>query len=170
MGKGERSEVLLRVAETLGIMGIIAIAALTALQVVLRYVFRSPLLWAEEIVRLISAWTIFIGSYVALTRGSHVSVDYFVRMLPQRGKRVVTLIGNVLILVFLVAVIRGSITLISETSGTESSAAGYPVPLFFASIAGGALGMLVETLCQIRALFHGRSCQCDDRGAGEEAE
>lgn len=170
MAKPQKEGIVIRTVETLGIAGLVAIIALTALQVALRYIVRKPLPWAEEIIRLISAWTIFLGSIVALKRASHVSVDYFVKMLPKKAERAVTLVGNVLILAFLAVVVRASVALMSEMWGTESSAAGYPVPLFFGAILVGSAGMFVEILIQTWTLIRGNGSKNDNSGTCGEVE
>lgn len=168
VGKVGKTGILAQGAETLGIMALVVILVLTTLQVALRYVFRSPLQWAEEIVRLFSAWAIFLGSWVAVRKGLHVGVDYFVKMLPRRVQRGVDVVGKSITLLFCVIVAGASVTLISETWGTRSSAAGYPLPLFFASITVGLLGMLLETVCQLYTCICRTSCHCDGPSAGGE--
>lgn len=54
--------------------------AVMAAQVTLRLVFNSPLSWPEEVVRYFFVWIVFLGSTVAVTRGTHIRV----MMLPDR--------------------------------------------------------------------------------------
>lgn len=145
-----------KVIEFLGLATLTGVLVITALQVALRYIFRSPLPWAEEICRLLEAWVIFLGSYVALRRGVHVSVDFFVKMMPKGAQRVVTICSNILILIFLGVVFKASFTLIQGVWGTTSSAAGYPAPLFPAALSFGMLIMFVEVLRQTILLIRGR--------------
>ncbi len=67
-------------------------------QVVFRYVFSSPIYWADEFAVLVFAWMIFIGTVVATKYNEHLSVDTFIRMFPQRLQMVLTITTNVAIL------------------------------------------------------------------------
>lgn len=142
--------------ETMGIIGLTGVLAVTLMQVILRYVFKSPVTWAEEIARLFEAWVIFLGSYIALRKGVHVSVDFFVKMMPRTTQRVITICTNVLVLAFLAAVFIGSISLIQNVWGTLSTAAEYPAPIFPAAVAFGMLTMFIELLRQTVLLIRGR--------------
>jgi TRAP-type C4-dicarboxylate transport system permease small subunit len=56
-------------------------------QVVLRYIFNSPIAWADEFAVLVFAWMIFIGAAVVQRTDSHLAMDTFVRLLPARAQR-----------------------------------------------------------------------------------
>lgn len=77
------------------------ILVLTLAQVVLRYFFDSPLLWSEELSRLLVVWMTFIGAAAVCWQGRHLSVDVFVVLLPERVRKFVRLINQFLALGFL---------------------------------------------------------------------
>jgi TRAP-type transport system small permease protein len=67
----------------------IVIVVLTVTQVFFRSVLDSPLIWSEEMVRLLLVWVVFIGGAVVCWDGRHLNVDVaFVRLSPSI-KRVV---------------------------------------------------------------------------------
>ena len=53
--------------------------------VVLRYVFLLPIYWAEELVRYLMVWMIFIGASQVTLWGGHVAVDIVPRVLSKKG-------------------------------------------------------------------------------------
>ena len=74
-------------------------------QVVLRYVFNSPLIWAEELSRYMFVWIVYLGASIAISRKAHLEVDYFIRYLPEEFyNKYVKLIVSILILCFLTVV------------------------------------------------------------------
>lgn len=79
----------------------IAIVFLTVLQVFCRSVLDSPLIWSEEIVRLLLVWGVFLGAAVVCWDGRHLNVDVlFVRLGPA-AKRAVRILNLAITLGFL---------------------------------------------------------------------
>ena len=62
------------------VMGILVVDV--AWQVFTRFVLRSPSSWTEELATFLMIWVGLLGASVALRRGAHLGVDYFVGKLP----------------------------------------------------------------------------------------
>jgi len=52
---------------------------ITFLQVIFRYLLKSPLSWPEEIARWCLVWITFFGSVYGFDNGALVKIDYFVK-------------------------------------------------------------------------------------------
>jgi C4-dicarboxylate transporter DctQ subunit len=72
-------------------ISVLLIAASTILfvNVVLRYVFNTGFIWAEEMVRYQIVWLVFVGASVAARKGIHIGVDAIVHLLPAPAQKVV---------------------------------------------------------------------------------
>ena len=73
------------------IVGATAIAVmLTAIfvNVMLRYIFRSPTAWADELALICMAYVTFIGGAAAYKRNLHFGIDILVDRLPDKGKHI----------------------------------------------------------------------------------
>lgn len=57
-----------------------------------RYLFKTPIYWAEEVATSLFIWTVFVGSAYAYRSHSHLGVDILVKMLPAKAKNVTQLI------------------------------------------------------------------------------
>jgi TRAP-type C4-dicarboxylate transport system permease small subunit len=68
-----------------GIALALAGAAMFA-QVVARFVFAAPFVWAEEFAVLMFAWITFLGAGAVQADDSHLSIDTLRGALPPRGK------------------------------------------------------------------------------------
>lgn len=79
-----------------------AIGAMLTYEVVARYFFNSPTIWAEELSRLAMIWAVFIGSAGLLYGRDHIRVTVLVDQFPEVFRRICEVIS----LVF-VAVISG---------------------------------------------------------------
>jgi C4-dicarboxylate transporter, DctQ subunit len=62
--------------------------------VVLRYVFKSPTTWAEEIIRYAIVWVTFIGSSVCARNKLHVGIDIFVANMPIKIKKMLLILAD----------------------------------------------------------------------------
>ena len=60
--------------------------------------------WSTELARWLLISMTFIGSYSALYNGSHVGVTAILRLFPRPAKRIIVLVSNLLVLIFLVFV------------------------------------------------------------------
>jgi TRAP-type C4-dicarboxylate transport system permease small subunit len=80
------------------------VAILTAsvfFQVLLRFVFKYPLPWTEEVSRIAFVYSIFVGATIAVREKSHLNIDVILVLLPKGIARAITLLGSVLVGIFL---------------------------------------------------------------------
>jgi len=76
------------------------------LQIVARYVMRIPFPWVEELARYLMIWTGFLGSSLAIRRGSHLGFSMLVERLPRPLERLVYCAVSLAIMVFLAFLIK----------------------------------------------------------------
>jgi TRAP-type C4-dicarboxylate transport system permease small subunit len=60
-----------------------AILVTMVLQVTFRYVLNAPLVWTEELARILYIWACYLGAPVALRRGNHVTIVFVSERLPR---------------------------------------------------------------------------------------
>ncbi len=75
---------------------------LVNLNVLMRYIFKSPLQWSEEIVTSLFVWTVFIGSAYAYRKHAHLGVDIVVNMLHGKTKDVLMFVVSIIELLILI--------------------------------------------------------------------
>ncbi len=68
-----------------GILGLLlgALVVLGGLQIVLRNIFHSGILWADPLMRHIVLWLGCLGAALATTSARHINIDVFSRLLPD---------------------------------------------------------------------------------------
>jgi TRAP-type C4-dicarboxylate transport system permease small subunit len=71
---------------------LVACVIIVNINVIMRYVFKSPLRWSEEVVTSLFVWTVFIGSAYAYRKHAHLGVDIVVNLMHGKTKRTVQLI------------------------------------------------------------------------------
>lgn len=121
-------------------------SVLVLLQVVLRYVFAAPLVWAEEASVFLMIWVTFIGSGVALRRGAHVSMTVVAERVPPALARAVLVASNLAVVAFLVVVAWQGFRLAAFVVDQPSPAMRVPMIWPYLAIPLGALFMIGQIL------------------------
>ena len=102
-------------------------------QVVMRYVFSSPFMWAEEVARYLLVWISCLGSAYAVRKGMHISIAFVKEMFPGYVRVLMTLSSHVIVMVFFfLCIYHGWIDSIEEW--TQRSAA-MQIPMTFPKMA-----------------------------------
>lgn len=65
-------------------LGILLMGFILFWEVIARYVFNAPTLWAGETATYLFIWTMLAGSAYGLQEGRHVHIDLVVTRLPRR--------------------------------------------------------------------------------------
>lgn len=73
-------------------------------QVVARYVFSSGLSWAEEMVRYLCVWMIFLGASCATKNGSQIAVTALEEALPSAPRKILTIFQHIIVAIYTVLV------------------------------------------------------------------
>jgi C4-dicarboxylate transporter DctQ subunit len=117
-----------RVEEGLTSTLIVAMTLLTFVQVVLRYVFNSGLVWALEASVYLFSWLLLIGLSAGVRTNSHLAVDVITKHLSPAGQRLAALVAAGLSLLYAVLMFLGSWTLVERLHGFGSLAHDLPLP------------------------------------------
>jgi len=89
-------------------------------QVFTRYVLKNPSSWTEELATFLMIWVGMLGASVALNRGAHLGIDYFVSKLsPRKGLLVSLFVFAVTALFSLLVLVVGGIELVVRILATQ---------------------------------------------------
>lgn len=130
-------------------MAFSAIVILTISQIFFRFVLDSPLIWSEELVRLLVVWMTFIGAAVICWDGRHLSVDVVFVRLPGKVRRALRIFNCTVALGFLSILVWYSIPLVGLTMNVSIGAMDLPEATYRApAMIGGGL-MIVFIVLRI---------------------
>jgi TRAP-type C4-dicarboxylate transport system permease small subunit len=93
-------EILDRVLDGFAVVLFVVIFTVVLLQVFMRYVLGSPLVWSEELARYLFVWVSFIGWVFATRSGSHIRIGAIFDLLPALARRVIGAGNTILVFVF----------------------------------------------------------------------
>ncbi len=147
---------------------VLAMIALVAINVLLRYNFSLGTVWAQELEWHLLAAVILFGMSYALQRGDNVRVDVFYANFTPRAKFVVNIVSGLLTLAIAMVMIKLSLGYVGQSwaiDETSPDPGGIPmrwavkglIPLGFVLLAlqtVGALMRLVLTERQRREAGH----------------
>lgn len=123
--------------------------------VVLRYAFNSGITWSEEVSRFLFIWLIFLGAILALKDNEHLGVDSIVKKLPLKGKKIVYVISNLLMIVTLVLVFDGSwkLTMMNVDQSAPATGMSYAYIYMIGMVMSVGMGLII-ILRLFRVLFN----------------
>ncbi len=106
---------------------LIAMVIITFLQVIMRYVFDSPLTWAEETIGVLMIYFGLIGGSFGIYYGVHISLEIFVERFMKRFDRYIRILEVFIYIFFgLIEIIYG-IQIMKLTVFQVLPATGFPV-------------------------------------------
>ena len=124
-----------------------AVVVLLLFEIVARYVFSSPTIWASELTQMVFGAYIILSGGFLLVRNGHINVDIFYDRLGERGKAVVNIATCFLFFAFLAVILKEGWVMAEDSwsMGETSFSAWNPVlwPLKMA-IPAGALLLLLQ--------------------------
>jgi len=78
----------------------VAVGAMITYEVVMRYVFLSPTIWAEEMSRFLQIWATYIAAATVLRHRQLIAITVLVERLSPRGRKIAEAFALLWILVF----------------------------------------------------------------------
>jgi TRAP-type C4-dicarboxylate transport system permease small subunit len=117
--------VLDRIVETIATAAFIVMFAAALLQVLVRYVLHIPVPWTEELARVLFTLAMLLGIALAIRNGEHIRVEALADRLPRRRRLVLELAFQLLILVLLLVLARGTLRMLDVTWNSYLIALGW---------------------------------------------
>ncbi|ANU14572.1 TRAP-type transport system, small permease component, predicted N-acetylneuraminate transporter [Planococcus halocryophilus Or1] len=136
------------IEEALLILFSTIMVAVIFLQVVMRQ-FNNSLSWSEELARYSFIWLIYMGISYGVKKERHIKVDVALLLLREKGKIILTIIANLLFVVFAVFVIVYGFDIANQllNFGQKSPANQIPMGLVYMATPVG-MGLTLIRLIQ----------------------
>lgn len=130
---------------------LVAMTGVIFYQVILRYVFHSANIWAEEFARYAFIWVTMFGAAICIRRGRHIRIDVFVNILPKKMQGILEIAMDFIVLVFLGVAAKQGLAICMKTGAQISSGLRLPMSFMYSSIPVSSLLMMVFLLEQMGA-------------------
>lgn len=122
------------------------LAIVTFLQVIMRFFFKMPVAWGQDIIRLSFIYLVFLGAAYCLKTNDHLNIDIIFSAIPVKISKVLQIIINIILLGFFVFLLIYGIEF-SKTGITQKAPyTAIPMIYYYASIPISALFLIVYDL------------------------
>ena len=121
----------------------------TTLNVILRYIFNSPLSFSVELGRYTFCAIVYLGSILVMREDGHIGLDIIVDALPEKIGKVVRAISRILVLIYLVIFCTMSVRMVMGNWTNRSSTMHIPMSLVYIFMVIGSAGMFIEELLNL---------------------
>lgn len=129
---------------------LIIMSCLSFANVIMRYCFHNALSWSDEVCCYCLALSAFFALPCAVRLGVSIKVDTFTTMLPKSVQRLLGLICDVMMIVFLIWLFRGTLEITANAAAVQqaSPALGIPIDWLYGGMAFG-IGLAILRYIQL---------------------
>ena len=151
-----QSRGVLRFIENILILGFAGMIGLVFGNVVMRYVFDSGIIAAEEVSRMIFVWLTFGGAYLVARENGHLGMNSFVIRLGYRGRWICRFLTESLSLLCMVLVAIGCWEQTRMNIANAAPVTGLPTGILYAAGLACGIGLAWINLTNLIRLFTGQ--------------
>ncbi len=142
---------IIRAAELASAGCLLVACTINFANIIGRYFFHAPIVWAEEIMQFLMIGGVFLGAPMVTLRRAHISMDMILLIFPARIRAVLDIFGQVALLVVCCVVIWLGIPVILQfiDFGQLTDAAAIPVAIPQSVIPVGLFLMAIAVLVRL---------------------
>lgn len=117
----------------------VLMTSITMYQVIMRFIFKNPSSWSEELTIFLMIWVGFLGMVIGLKERKHTTMDFVVDLFPPNIKKIIEKCGDIIVLVFNILMFKYGFTLMGNAGKTVLPATSIPIVLMYLPlvVAGG---------------------------------
>jgi TRAP-type C4-dicarboxylate transport system permease small subunit len=90
-----------------GVLALMAMMTIVTFDVILRYFFNDPTVWAGEVASFLTIAVVFLGLAQNIRLGDHIRIDVFTNLLSARSQLSLDVIAHAVGIVFSVVLFMG---------------------------------------------------------------
>ncbi len=137
--------------DTLSVVLFLAMVLIVCWSVLCRYLLKIPFLQGEELARFLMIYVVYIGTSIGVKTKSHIGVEVFVDMLPEKTKSVVKIVTEIFCALLFVLLFALSIQMLMHLVATKQMTTTTQIPTYFVFICipAGLLMSIVHYICGI---------------------
>jgi TRAP-type C4-dicarboxylate transport system permease small subunit len=140
-----------------GALFLIAVV-INIVNVIGRYVFSTPVFWAEETLSFMLIWVVFLVAGSITYRGAHLNMDLVYSTLPAAWKRVIRIVVVIALIVCTLFTAFQSWKIVTLHFHNQSVTAGTEIPLVIpaSALLFGFSFMAVAAMVRLRSYLTGK--------------
>jgi TRAP-type C4-dicarboxylate transport system permease small subunit len=111
---------------------LLAIVVLNAVNIVLRYFFRTPLSWAEEAMLYLMIFGVYVGAVSVAWQQAHIRIDAVIDFAPPARRRILQIISTLVSAAVLMPVVFASFRVVNLLFEFEQRSDALHLPMWIA--------------------------------------
>ena len=123
-----------------------SLAVILFVQVFLRYVLHSPLIWSEEVAKYLSIWVVFLGMAVAMRRMSLIAVEVIIQSVPEKARYAMKMLVLVLVGIFMAYLVYIGTVITLEASEQQFASMEVSMAVAYTAMPVGAFLTLLNVI------------------------
>lgn len=142
-----------------------AIVVLNAINIVLRYFFRTPLSWAEEAMLYLMIFGVYVGAVSVAWQQAHIRIDAVIDFAPPARRKVLQIISTLVLTAVLLPVVFASFRVVSLLFEFDQRSDALNLPMWVAQsvVPIALLLIVVMSLARIFVQVTGAESEADDK-------
>ena len=131
--------------------------ALNFANVIGRYVFLAPIIWAEEVLVFIMIWCVMLGATLVTWENAHLRMDALFHLVTPRVRRWLNAVTTLAFLVAAIFVLVQSARVVAlvASTGQRSVVAGIPMTLAYGALPVSFTLIVFVLLWRFRTFIRG---------------
>lgn len=121
----------------------------TFAQVVFRFLFKYPLPWSQDVIRICFVYLVFFGAAYCVKEEAHLNVDVLLTMMKPKMRTAVELIINIIVLCFFVFIIYFGFEFVATGQNQFAPYLPIPMSLYYLSVPISGVFMIYYAVKQI---------------------
>jgi len=148
-----------------GAAALLAIVALNAVNIVLRYFFRTPLSWAEEAMLYLMILGVYVGAVSVAWQQAHIRIDAVIDFAPPARRKLLQVVSTVVLAAVLLPVVFASFRVVSLLFDFDQRSDALHLPMWIAqSVVPISLSLIiVMSLLRIFLQVTGTESDAEDK-------
>lgn len=131
----------------------VIMTVLIFVQVIMRYVFGSSLVWSEEMARYVFIWLIYLGiSYGSRVR-KHIKIEAAIGLFPKKLHPFVIILGDVLFLLFSVVIVYLAYGVVMQQVKLNQKSPAMQIPMWF-MYSAPMIGFALTAIRQVQVIIN----------------
>jgi len=147
---------LIRLIEVGMVILLGGMAVMVFTNVVLRYGFNTGINFSEEAARYFFVWLTFIGAVITFRENAHLGVETLVRLFGRRGRIICMLLTNLLIILCMAVLFRGTWLQAPINASMVAPVTGMPMIWIFGVTFFTSIGMGLIALIRVIRILTGK--------------
>jgi TRAP-type C4-dicarboxylate transport system permease small subunit len=136
-------------------LSLAGVTILTFAQVVSRYVFKLPIPWSQDVIRLTFIYLVFLGATIGIREKAHLNIDVVLVLFKKKSRAVLEILTNLIICAFLIfLIIKGMGAVTDSLTQKMPYLHNMPISVLYLAIPVNGLLMLYYLIPQILEQIH----------------